>query len=76
MKKFMNKINFALVAVMASSPAFADGMCDLIGSLKDVFKILRTLAFIGAAFYIAGWAWDFIKAGEAKVDDVKKKGIE
>lgn len=77
MKKIMNKINFALVAVMASVPAFAaeNDMCALITRLKGVFGLLRTLAFVGAAFYIAGWAWDFIKGGEAKMDDVKKKGI-
>jgi len=81
MKKIMNKVNFAIVALMTSMPAFADdinvskGMCDLIVRLHDVFNILRIMAFIGAAFYIAGWAWDYIKGGEAKMDDIKKKGI-
>ena len=83
MKKVMNKINFAIIAIMAFAPAFAEtkdipvsnDMCDLIKSLQGVFNILRTMAFVGAAFYIAGWAWDFIKGGEAKMDDVKKKGI-
>ncbi len=84
MKKIMNKINFALIAVMASVPAFAataanNDMCNLIIRLKGVFSLLRTLAFVGAAFYIAGWAWDYIKnAGGDKgfsVEDVKKKGI-
>jgi len=77
MKKIMNKINFALIAIMASVPAFAagDDMCAALQKLHGVFNLLRTLAFIGAAFYIAGWAWDFIAKGEAKMDDVKKKGI-
>lgn len=80
MKKIMKKINFAIIAVMASAPAWAapaagGGMCDLIKSMKNVFGLLRTLAFVGAAFYIAGWAWDFISKGEAKMDDIKKKGI-
>ena len=71
MKKVMNKINFAIISVMASVPAFAapaanNGMCDLIKSLKGVFGLLRTLAFVGAAFYIAGWAWKYISSGEAK----------
>ena len=77
MKKFMNKINFAIVAAMASAPAFAagsDGLCQLIYKLKDIFDLLRTLAFVGAAFYIAGWAWGYISKGEAKMDDVKNKG--
>ena len=62
MNKISKKINFAIIAIMTSVPAFAAGdMCDL--------------AFVGAAFYIAGWAWGFITAGEAKMDDVKKRGI-
>ena len=77
MKKLMNKINFAIICAMVSVPAFAadNGICELILKLHGVFKILRTLAFVGAAFYIAGWAWDFISKGEAKPDDLKKKGI-
>ena len=86
MKKIMNKINFALIAVMTSMPAFAalsktdvrveSGMCDLIKSLHDVFNYLRIAAFIGAAFYIAGWAWGFIsKPEDAKMDKIKDKGM-
>ena len=80
MKKIINKINFALVGLMACAPAFAakssnDGFCELIVSLKGVFGLLRTLAFVGAAFYIAGWAWKYISAGEAKPDDLKKQSI-
>ncbi len=80
MKKIMNKINFAIIAMMVSVPAFAasaanNGMCELIKNLKDVFGLLRTLAFVGAAFYIAGWAWTYISKGEAKMDDIKGKGI-
>ena len=79
MKKIMNKMNFAIIAIMASAPAFAadlnaSGFCELLKKLHDVFNWLRILAFIGAAFYIAGWAWDFISKGEAKMEDVKKKG--
>lgn len=84
MKKVMNKINFAIICLMTAVPAFAETdykpMCDLIIRLKDVFKFLRTLAFVAAAFMIAGWAWTYIsKAGNDKegfsVEDVKKKGI-
>ena len=86
MKKIMNKINFALIAVMVSVPSFAalgktdvqveSGMCDLIKSLHDVFNYLRIAAFIGAAFYIAGWAWGFIsKPEDAKMDKIKDKGM-
>ena len=88
MKKIMNKINFAIITMMVSVPAFAakgdmevtKDMCELIKSLQHVFSILRIAAFIGAAFMIAGWAWTYIsKAGDDKagvsVEDVKKKGI-
>ena len=80
MKKIMNKINFAIIAAMTAIPAFAEinpqnsDMCDLIRDLGDVFKILRTFAFIGAAFFIAGWAWDYIASGKAEMKDIKTKG--
>lgn len=88
MKKVMNKINFAVFGIMMSASAWArdididtvggatdNGICELLKSLQSVFNILRIMAFIGAAFYIAGWAWTYISSGEAKLDDVKKKGI-
>lgn len=72
----MNKINFALVGVMASLPAFAgtEEMCEALKSLHKVFDLLRTMAFIGAAFYIAGWAWKYISDGKAEMKDIKDKG--
>lgn len=79
MKKIMNKVNFAIIAMMVSVPAFAKGdqsaICKLVDELKDVFELLRTLAFIGAAFYIASWAWGFISSGKADIKDIKDKGI-
>ena len=81
MKKIMNIINFALIAMMVSVSAFAanvnpnsTGLCKMIDQLHNVFELLRTLAFVGAAFYIAGWAWDFISKGKAEVKDIKEKG--
>lgn len=78
MKKITNKINFALIALMANAaPAFAanEGLCNLVAKLGGLLETLRTLAFIGAGFSIAGWAYGFISAGEVKMEDVKKKGI-
>ncbi len=89
MKKVMNKINFAVLGIIMSASAWAkeinidtvgggdagNGICDLLKSLQSVFNVLRILAFIGAAFYIAGWAWTYISKGEAKLEDVKKQGI-
>ena len=80
----MNKINFAIIGLLVSIPSFAaptetinvtSDMCELVKRLHNVFNILRIAAFIGAAFYIAGWAWGWIAGGEAKVDEIKKRGI-
>ncbi len=79
MKKVMNKVNFAIIAMMVSVPAFADvnyaPVCALVKEFKNVFSLLRTLAFVGAAFYIAGWAWGYISSGKVEMKDLKDKGI-
>lgn len=87
MKGILKKVGFAGAVIMAgaSMPALAatagaaggvsnTGLCDLIQQMYGVFTILRTLAFVGAAFIIAGWAWGYISKGEATLDDLKKKG--
>ena len=82
MKKIMNKINFALIGLMVSMPVFAaakktatnTSLCNALDKLHDVFNLLRTMAFIGAAFYIAGWAWGYISGGKAEMKDIKDKG--
>lgn len=87
MKNILKKIGFAGFATLAgasvalAAPAAGgvsnDGLCALIGQMYGVFKILRTLAFVGAAFIIAGWAWGYIKDGGGKdgmIEDLKKKG--
>lgn len=63
-----NAANLANVTVNNS------GLCDLIIQMQNVFKILRTLAFVGAAFVVAQWAWSYIKAGDVKMDELKDKG--
>lgn len=86
MKKLTNKINMTIIGLMAMAPVFpavADDaganmqatVCALIEQFGGVFRTLRTLAFIGAAFYIASWAWEWISKGEVKKDDVQNKGI-
>lgn len=79
MKKITNKINFALIAIMASvAPAMAanSGLCNLIAQLGGLLKTLRTLAFIGAGFLVAQWAWEFIaKPEDVALDKFKKKGV-
>ena len=77
----MNKINFAIVSLMVAMPAFAEQLkvdksyCELFTKLHNVFRALQILAFVGAAFYIAGWAWKYISSGNANPDDIKKQGI-
>lgn len=84
MKKLMKKFNFALIGVMATvAPAMAAGnqpdlnkaICELAKQFGGVFSTLRTLAFIGAAFTIAGWAWGYISKGKVEFKDVQEKGI-
>lgn len=86
MKKLFQKIGFASLVLFSSSlaafaatraggAAMGNGFCDLIVRMHDVFVLLRTLAFVGAAFIIAGWAWGYItKPGDMKVEDLKNKG--
>ena len=85
MKEILKKVGFAglVIAAGASMPALAaaaaggvsnNGLCNLISQMYDVFKILRTLAFVGAAFIIAGWAWGYISSGKFEMEDLRKKG--
>ncbi len=80
MKKLMK--NFALAGLIVlgtAAAAHAAGQygdpCVLVTQLQGVFKTLRTLAFVGAAFFIAGWAWGYIsKPEDAKMENLKIKG--
>ena len=85
MKKLSKKFNFMLVGVMvALMPKIAsaasgmtineNAICDLITNLGGLLKVIRVMAFIGAGFIIAQWAWEFIKAGDVQMDKVKEKG--
>ena len=85
MKKLLQKFGVAGIVVLAGGAAAMavgaggvgvdqTGLCALIGQMQGVIKILRTLAFVGAAFIIAGWAWGYISKGEVKMDDLKTKG--
>lgn len=76
----MKKVLFGMVAVFAGmGGAMAAGAaadpCVLIAGMQGIFKTLRTLAFVGAGFMIAGWAWGYISNGKAELKDVKDKGI-
>ena len=77
MKKISNYFLAASVFVMANVPAFAESaVCPLIRELKPIINILRTLAFVGAAFLLMDWAWGYIKdPSKATKDDMKDKGV-
>ena len=86
MKKQMKMIGFAALSALlvvssasAASNQLTKGtdLCALIEEFQGIFRLLRTLAFVGAGFIIAGWAWEYISKGaEIKaVDEVKKKGV-
>lgn len=84
--KLFKMLAFAGIAVvLGAGSAVAAGPfgdpCILITNLGQVFKTLRTLAFTGAAFVLAGWAWTFITKGWGDdkggtgLDAAKNKGI-
>jgi hypothetical protein len=78
MKKISKYFLIATTFIMANIPAFAaedKAVCTLIENLKPVINVLRTLAFVGAAFVLMDWAWGYIKKGEVSKDDLKDKGI-
>ena len=83
LKNILKSFAFAGLMVVAgiglahaeSTVSSSAGLCPLIAQLQDVFRTLRTLAFIGAAFMLAGWAWGYISSGESKLSDLKQKGI-
>ncbi|MBO4672263.1 MAG: hypothetical protein J5608_01255 [Alphaproteobacteria bacterium] len=82
MKNYAKVLVFAAIVALIVVPAQAAGsgiavggdMCGLIGKLQGVFKTLRLLAFVGAGFYMAQWAWKYISSGDVKMDDLKNQG--
>lgn len=68
LKKMMVVVLMALMSVRAWAAddvlSRNDGLCDLIQEMQSVFGILRTLAFVGAGFMLAKYAWDAISKGK------------
>ena len=76
MKNYAKVLVFAAIVALIVVPAqAASGMCDLISQMDRIFRILRVLAFLGAGFYIAGWAWEYISAGKVDMAKTKERGI-
>lgn len=67
-----------LCIVGAATPAMAasNGMCDLIVQMQNVFKILRTMAFVGAGFVLAKYAWEAIVGGKVAGKDNIADGLK
>lgn len=83
MKKLIQKTSFASLMLFAMAtgnahaamPDYTKNICALVKDMGTLFGTLRTLAFIGAAFIIAGWAWGYISSGKIELKDVKEKGV-
>ncbi len=90
MKKLIRKISVSSLMLFAmaigrvqAAPAGGTGsnldltenVCRLVTEMGGLFRTLRALAFVGAAFIIAGWAWEYISSGKVELKDVKEKGI-
>jgi hypothetical protein len=84
MKKNLKVIAFAgLALLLFAVPSFATDTsavhykepCALITELGGLLNVLKVLAFLGAAFILAGQAWTWITASEFKMDDAKKRGV-
>ncbi len=77
---FMPNLTGGLCAavLIAPAPALAaqNAMCDLIIQLQDVFKILRTLAFVGAGFILAKYGWEAITSGKVGGKDNIADGLK
>ncbi len=51
-------------------------MCQLISQLQSVFKILRTMAFVGAGFILAKYGWEAITSGKIGGKDNIADGLK
>lgn len=76
-----NKIIFVAIGLgMLALPALAagdiDGMRKLIAEMLDIFKPIRTLAFVGAGFMLAKYAWEAISTGKLNGEADLVKGAQ
>ncbi len=75
-----NIMFFALVLSVVSLPAFAatdtSGLCELIAEMQGIFKVLRTLAFVGVGFILAKYAWEAISTGKLNGETELVKGVQ
>ena len=71
----------AVAANAAAVPGLnVSGLCELITQMQGVFKTLRILAFVGAGFIVAKYAWEAITTGtiggqKTVVEGLKAVGV-
>lgn len=76
-----NKIMIIAIWICTlTTPALAagdiGGMCELIAEMQDIFKLIRTLAFVGAGFMLAKYAWEAISTGKLNGEADLVKGAQ
>ena len=76
-----NKMIFMAICLgMFTDPALAAGnirgMCELIAEMKGIFTLIRTLAFVGAGFLLAKYAWEAISTGKLNGEADLVKGAQ
>ena len=80
--KHMNRktLTATIAICILTLPAFAapgtDGLCTLIAEMQEIFKLLRTLAFVGAGFILAKYAWEAISTGKLNGETELIKGAQ
>ena len=74
MKKYLVTTLIIVLNIGLANAAPAIDVCGIVGQMGGIFRTLRSLAFVGAAFIMAGWAWGYISGGKAEFKDVKDKG--
>ena len=73
-KKYLKLAALTGIAILAASVAHAEmafnvnAICPLVNELKNVFHVLRILAFVGAAFVLAATGWEAIVTKDWKWD--------
>ena len=75
MNKIINKINFAIVAMLVSVDAFAASVCDVFYEYKLYLyiRILRWLAFGGVFLCLGLFIWTYFS--KKKIKKLKRKRI-
>ncbi len=69
-------IGLAMLVLPAWAAGDISGMCELIAEMQGIFKLIRTLAFVGAGFLLAKYAWEAISTGKLNGEADLVKGAQ